>query len=218
MSINDVAALMRSQEQVRDILSIEYEAQQDKAQKKKSAQIGPVNRRDIHIQTLWGQANGSLENFLELLRQAHQQVLGNIHSLCSAVKQGPTTPNGWDMDIVDADPYSTASKRKAQQQSISFFEDDMDDPPVEVPRPGKRQQSGGPLRSRHREVVRPGGATSGAIVRPQLVRNGSRTLPQAPGRPVPRLGRTRSKTEGPLPRLTRSRSQVDETAEFFMLE
>ncbi|KAF9564845.1 hypothetical protein EC968_004405 [Mortierella alpina] len=218
MSVNDVAALMRSQEQVRDILSMEYEAQQDKVQKKKPTPAGPVNKRDIHIQTLWGQANGSLDNFLELLRQAHQQVLGNIHNLCSAVKQAPTTPSTWDMDIVDTDPYATASKRRAQQQSIRFFEDDMDDPPEEALRPGKRQQSGGPLRSRHREVVRPGGAMNGPFVRPQLVRNGSRTLSQTPGRPTPRLGRTRSKTEGPLPRLTRSRSQADETAEFFMLE
>lgn len=209
-----MATLMRSQEQVRDILVSEYEAQQDKSQKKKSTPTGPVNKRDIHIQTLWGQADGSLDHFLELLRLAHQQVIENIHSLCSAVKQAPTT---WDMDVVDSDKYSTAGKRKAQQ-AISFFEDDMDDPPVEASRPVKRYQNGGPLRSRHREVVRPGGATSGAFVRPQLVRSGSKTLPQAPGRSVPRLIRTRSKTEGLVPRLTRSRSQVDERAEFFMLE
>ncbi|KAF9953246.1 hypothetical protein BGZ70_000315 [Mortierella alpina] len=215
MSFNEVAALMRSQEQVRDILTNEYEDQQDRAQKNKSTQAGPVNKRDIHIQTLWNQSNGSLDSFLVLLGQAHQQVLANIHSLCSAVKQ---IPDGWDMEIAEPDPYSTASKRKAQQQAISFFEDDMDDPPAEASRPSKRQQGGGPLRSRHREVVRANGATNGPFVRPQLVRNGSRTLPQASGRAIPRLSRARSKTEGPIPRLTRSRSQVDETAQFFMLE
>ncbi|CAO3567912.1 unnamed protein product [Mortierella alpina] len=216
MSFSEVAALMRSQEEVRDVLSNEYEAQQDRAHKKKSAQAGPVNKRDIHIQTLWSQANGSLDSFLVLLGQAHQQVLANIHSLCSAVKQIPDGHR--DMEMTDPDPYSTASKRKAQQQAISFFEDDMDDPPAEASRPSKRQQGGGPLRSRHREVVRPSGATNGPFVRPQLVRNGSRTLPQASGRPVPRLSRARSKTEGPAPRLTRSRSQVDESTQFLMLE
>ncbi|KAF9956486.1 hypothetical protein BGZ72_002765 [Mortierella alpina] len=216
MTVNNIAALLRSQEHLRDILKSEYEAQQDKGQKKKSAHASPVNGRDIHIQTLWGQASGSLETFLELLRQAHQQVIGNIHHLCSAVNQA-STPDASAMDTDVPDWPSTASKRKAQQ-SISFFEDDMDDPPVEAPRAGKRHLTGGPLRSRHRDVVRPGGATNGTFVRPQLVRNGSRTLPQAPGRPIPRLSRSRSKTEGPLPRLTRSRSQADETAEFFMLE